>query len=317
MDALPGGAIKDVKRPLVVGEGSHPAAAAGAGGVFDGGLLAVERSAFVPRASDPDSPADFATRSRARVPGHINISGRVSGDAPAAVEAHRELHNVSLRLEGGPVVVQSRIEHRRRARRTLRPGLTRPEPRDVDSRSFSDGYLRTADGPDGHGAVRRAVYADGIRESFRARLSSDVENVSRLRFPFEIDQVKHALLVHVGLWLDAAVRSLHQGYFGEAGGRLRSTKDARQEKRRRADDEQISEFDAHCNDAISGDPEVSIKRLSFAPLKIQRAVRSGGAGGSRVRARRFLLVRGSWQACPPERGPAASTADGLIGERSR
>src|SRR3989449_3979235 len=269
MDALPGGAIKDVKRALAVGAGSHPASAAGAGGVFDGGLLAVERSAFVPRASDPDSPADFATRSRARVPGHINISGRVSGDGPAAVEAHRELHNVSLWLEGGPVVVQSRIEHRRRARRTLRPGLTRPEPRDVDSCSFSDGYLRTADGPDGHGAVRRAVYADGIRESFRARFSPDVENVSRLRLPFEIDQVKRAPLVHLGLRLDAAARSPHQGYFGEAGCRLRSTQDLRQEECRREDDEQKSEFDAHRNDAISGDPEVSIKRLSYAPLKIQ------------------------------------------------
>src|SRR5206468_1594685 len=116
-----------------VAAGPHPAAAAGARPGRGDGRLAGKRPALVARARQPDPAVLLTLRPRLRrVPGDVDVPVAVGAERATTVQPGGRLDDVALRLEGRAVVIEARIEHRRRAARRPRLGLVRAHPGDVD-----------------------------------------------------------------------------------------------------------------------------------------------------------------------------------------
>src|SRR5262245_10809255 len=174
MAALRGGAVEEVRRAFGVDEGTHAAAAAGAGGPGVDRRLAGEGLAVVAGESEPHLAVVLAARARDLngVPGDIDMAVLIGGDGAAAIEGVGLLHQVALLFEGVAGIVQASIEHGRGVlARPARLGLARAVPGDMHAVVFAEGELTAANRADGDGASGLAVDAQRGRERPLARLA--------------------------------------------------------------------------------------------------------------------------------------------------
>src|SRR2546425_678662 len=79
VNTLFGGAIQNVKRATIVGEGPHPTAFAGAGGFGVSAHFAREGLAVIRRARPPHAPAGLAVFVGITVPGHVDFADGIRG----------------------------------------------------------------------------------------------------------------------------------------------------------------------------------------------------------------------------------------------
>src|SRR5207302_6732492 len=143
---------------------------------------------------DPDLAVAFAGRraDRQAVPGDINIARGVRGDAAAAIQDERLLHQVPLWLKRCAGVVQPRVEHRHAVVGAFRQGVAGAVPGDVDPVPLAQGELRAPNRADGDGAARLAVDAKRFGEFGCARLAVDIVSVAGALRPLEVHQVQDA-----------------------------------------------------------------------------------------------------------------------------
>src|SRR4030095_2834444 len=95
----------------------------------------------------------------------------------------------------------------------MTPGDVPAIPCDVNAPVFPDGELRATYSPDGDGAARLAVDAQGRSEFGLPGVTPDVVKVTPLRLASEIDQVQYAALIQRRLRLYPPIRRSAQFLF--------------------------------------------------------------------------------------------------------
>src|SRR5262249_40349003 len=129
------------------------------------------------------------------MPSHIDITGIIGGDRPAAIETRCLLDDVPFRLETSSAVVQSSVEHGRRTGRGSRLRFVRAHPGNVNTTGSADRHMSAADIADSNCATGTLVDLDRSRES-SAVSRPDVKNVPGTRIAGEIDHMNRSVTIH-------------------------------------------------------------------------------------------------------------------------
>jgi hypothetical protein len=139
------------------------------------------------------------------VPGDVHVAVAVGADRAAAVEPDRRLDEIPLGLKCGTVIIEPRVEHRRRIARCSRGRFARAHPGDVDASALTDRQMGAANVAHCNRTARFAVDPDRLGELGPVPRANVIEITAR-RVSAEVDQMDGALPIDGGLGLDASFR---------------------------------------------------------------------------------------------------------------
>src|SRR5205814_9708148 len=140
-----------------------------------------------------------------RMPHDIHVPGAIGGHRAPAVDPVRLLNDVALRFEGGPSVVQTRIEQRTDAEWRFRQRETGSVPLDMDASVSTDRDLRSANAARRNGARRLMIHLNRRRKCRPTIAGANVKHIAVRRIAAKVDQMNGSAIVDGGLWLDSAV----------------------------------------------------------------------------------------------------------------